>query len=186
MSMDKNTFLQTLSNHLQSLPEEERREIIADFEEHFSAGLELGKTEMQICLELGDPAACARQYLGGNADATAAKRTAHAQKSTAYAPKSPQMPYGAKPVNEERNRTLWQVLFVFAILAAFAVYPTALALMLTGVLIPVFAIFSFTEGLVGLTLAFFAVFCLFLFSLGLLLFLVMTWFLRLSSRKAGI
>lgn len=183
--MDKNMFLQTLSNHLQSLPEKDRREIIADFEEHFSAGAELGKSEAQICAELGDPAVCARQYLGYNTGAQSARQKANPPKAAAHAPSS-KMPYGAKPVNAERNRTLWQVLFVFAVIAAFLVYPAALGLMLTGILIPIFAIFSFSEGLVGLTLAFLAVLCLFLFSLGLLLFLSMTWFLRLSSRKSGI
>ena len=61
--MTKNEFLQELYNHLLSLPAAERDDIIADFEEHFQAGAERGKSEEQICAELGNPYTCALQYL---------------------------------------------------------------------------------------------------------------------------
>lgn len=61
--MTKIEFLQQLYNLLGVLPAEERDDIIADFEEHFSVGTSEGKSEEQICSELGDPKSCAAQYL---------------------------------------------------------------------------------------------------------------------------
>ena len=51
--MTKIEFLQQLYNLLGVLPAEERDDIIADFEEHFSVGTSEGKSEEQICSELG-------------------------------------------------------------------------------------------------------------------------------------
>lgn len=61
--MTKIEFLQQLYNLLGVLPADERDDIIADFEEHFSVGTSEGKSEEQICSELGDPKSCAAQYL---------------------------------------------------------------------------------------------------------------------------
>lgn len=61
--MTKAEFLQQLQNHLLPLAAADRDEILADFEEHFQAGLESGKSEEQICEELGNPYSCALQYL---------------------------------------------------------------------------------------------------------------------------
>ena len=61
--MTKIEFLQQLYNLLGVLPAEERDDIIADFEEHISVGTSEGKSEEQICSELGDPKSCAAQYL---------------------------------------------------------------------------------------------------------------------------
>ena len=61
--MTKIEFLQQLYNLLGGLPADERDDIIADFEEHFSVGTSEGKSEEQICSELGDPKNCAAQYL---------------------------------------------------------------------------------------------------------------------------
>lgn len=46
--MTKIEFLQQLYNLLGVLPAEERDDIIADFEEHFSVGTSEGKSEEQI------------------------------------------------------------------------------------------------------------------------------------------
>ena len=61
--MTKVEFLQELYNYLSGFSPADRDEIIQDFEEHFSAGLELGKSEEQICEELGTPYSCAMQYV---------------------------------------------------------------------------------------------------------------------------
>ncbi len=60
--MTKNEFLSILGEGLANLPNEERREILYDYEEHFVIGLENGKTETELVTELGDPRTIAKQY----------------------------------------------------------------------------------------------------------------------------
>lgn len=60
--MNKENFLRQLYNALYFLNENERRDIMLDYEEHFRAGLENGKTEEQISKELGDPIEIANSY----------------------------------------------------------------------------------------------------------------------------
>jgi len=62
-------FLSILSSQLQGFTEAEKREILCDYEEHFSSGGAEGKTEEEICRRLGDPAAAARQYVEARQDA---------------------------------------------------------------------------------------------------------------------
>lgn len=60
--MNKATYLNTLNSMLDKLPEDERKDILYDYEEHFRIGMENGKTEEEISIGLGDPRAIARQY----------------------------------------------------------------------------------------------------------------------------
>ena len=53
--MTKNEYLNNLKSYLNSLPDEEIREILLDYEEHFIIGREKGKTEDEIAEELGTP-----------------------------------------------------------------------------------------------------------------------------------
>ena len=61
--MNKEQFLRELSGHLRKLPEEERQDILYDYEEHFQFGLEEGKTEVEIIKGLGSPKAIAKEML---------------------------------------------------------------------------------------------------------------------------
>lgn len=61
--MRKEEFLKKLGKALGDISEKERSEILYDYEEHFSIGMENGKTEEQICSELGDPVEIANNYL---------------------------------------------------------------------------------------------------------------------------
>ena len=63
--MRKFEFMSKLENALAPLKAEERRDILADFEEHFANGLASGKTEEEVARELGDPLALAGQYTEG-------------------------------------------------------------------------------------------------------------------------
>jgi uncharacterized membrane protein len=63
--MNKNEFLRRLDMLLQSLPYDERRDIMYDYEEHFKSGLEDGKTEEEITRELGSPEKIASGYVPG-------------------------------------------------------------------------------------------------------------------------
>ncbi|TYQ12796.1 UNVERIFIED_CONTAM: putative membrane protein [Acetivibrio alkalicellulosi] len=60
--MTKESFLEIISYQISSLPEEDRNEILYDYEEHFRIGIESGKTEEEIAKSLGDPKLLAKQY----------------------------------------------------------------------------------------------------------------------------
>lgn len=191
--MTKFEFLQQLYDHLSSLPSSERDDIVADFEEHFQAGEEQGKTEEQICTELGNPYACALQYLrgtgGGNASApqAAAQNTAASPRpqNTAASPR-PQNAAPAPHINERRNKTLWKVVFFISLVCAIGAYPAACGLMLIPLALIVSAFFLIPAvpggAMVGILISL-GVLCL---TGGLLLFLVMTWLLRLSLCRSGL
>ncbi len=53
--MNKKQFLSNLESSLKKLPSNERQDILQDFEEHFTIGLQEGKTEEQIAEQLGSP-----------------------------------------------------------------------------------------------------------------------------------
>lgn len=61
--MTKTEFLQALERELQKLKEDEREEILYDFEEHFAAGLAEGKKEDEIANDLGAPKMIAKELL---------------------------------------------------------------------------------------------------------------------------
>lgn len=60
--MNKAEFLDELRNGLKSLPKEQVDDIIYDYEEHFTIGLESGKTEEEISKSLGEAKTIAKQY----------------------------------------------------------------------------------------------------------------------------
>ncbi len=57
--MNKKEFMQKLK---QLLPDEDKRDILLDYEEHFLSGLSDGKTEEEIVAELGSPEEVAKEY----------------------------------------------------------------------------------------------------------------------------
>ena len=61
--MNKEQFLQELSAVLSRLPEEERADILRDYEEYFAVGLENGKSDVEIAASLGSPKKIARELL---------------------------------------------------------------------------------------------------------------------------
>ncbi len=61
--MTKIQFLETLDKNLKKLNPEERQEILADYNEHFYAGMEDGKSEREIVENLGNPVILAREQL---------------------------------------------------------------------------------------------------------------------------
>lgn len=63
--MTRRDFMLKLDGALARLKPEERREILADFEEHFTGGLAGGKSEEEVARDLGDPVALAAQYTEG-------------------------------------------------------------------------------------------------------------------------
>lgn len=60
--MNRNEFMYSLRNTLRDFPQQEKEEIIYDYEEHFAVALQSGKTEEEVCHELGDPESIGKQY----------------------------------------------------------------------------------------------------------------------------
>jgi len=59
--MNKKEFLGKLSELIKDIPEEEKKDILFDYEEHFRIGLEKGRKEEEIAASLGDPKVIAKQ-----------------------------------------------------------------------------------------------------------------------------
>lgn len=59
--MDRKTFMNELSRLLTGISEEEKRDILFDYDEHFTIGIEGGRTETEIVAALGDPRKIAKQ-----------------------------------------------------------------------------------------------------------------------------
>ena len=59
--MTKYNFLNELERRLAKLPEEDRKEIIRDYEEHFEFALEAGKSEEAVIASLGSPEKIAKE-----------------------------------------------------------------------------------------------------------------------------
>lgn len=181
--MTKNEFLQALYNHLSPLTPTERDEIIADFEEHFSAGLERGKSEEQICAELGNPYTCALQYLR-----TAQTQTPPPPQNTARPAQNPM--YGAQPQTASappvrRANMPWAIAFFIAVFLAIGIYPACAAMILSPIAIVIAAIFAevivpMGAAVVGLLISVAVMLC----AAGVFGLLVMTWFLKLSYKRA--
>ena len=62
MKLDKNQWMNALYAQLAGLPENERRDIMMDYEEHFAMAYSQGKTDAEIISTLEDPRLLAKQY----------------------------------------------------------------------------------------------------------------------------
>lgn len=188
--MTKTEFLQQLYNHLMPLAPGERDDIISDFEDHFTAGTENGKTEEQICEELGNPYTCALQYLRQTDTKQRFENHNEPVSAPAYAsqqPKFQQHYYGEQVKgNPQRNRVFWGVMFVLGIITAVWAYPAGICLMIVLPALIIAAVFAGTftasAAVVGLLISVGVA----LFSAGLFMVLFMTWFLKLSWRRADL
>lgn len=92
--MNKQRFLTDLLDAMGSMPDARRREILYDYEEHFSMGLSEGKTENEISKSLGDPRVIGNSYRiealldspadGGNPSSTSVLRAVFASISLTF------------------------------------------------------------------------------------------------------
>jgi uncharacterized membrane protein len=64
--MTQNNFISTMENKLKKLEQSERKDILADYNEHFISGLEEGRTEEEIAETLGNPALLAKAQIAEN------------------------------------------------------------------------------------------------------------------------
>ena len=63
--MKKREFLDLLRFYLRDMPKTVTEDIISDYEEHFAIAAEKGKSEEDICKELGSPELIAKEYISG-------------------------------------------------------------------------------------------------------------------------
>ncbi len=63
LRMNKQQFINKLTESLQRLPANDRTDIVHDFEEHFEFGLQEGKSEEEIAASLGSPAQISKELL---------------------------------------------------------------------------------------------------------------------------
>jgi uncharacterized membrane protein len=61
--MVKNEFLDKLEYLLSRVPEQDRKEMLYDYQEHFEIGLANGRSQAELIAELGDPHVIARDLL---------------------------------------------------------------------------------------------------------------------------
>jgi uncharacterized membrane protein len=61
--MNQQEFIRELQDALVRLPQQERQEIIADYQEYFRDGLAAGRSEEEIAAALGDPRQLARELM---------------------------------------------------------------------------------------------------------------------------
>jgi len=59
----KDEYIKELAKGIRGLPEKERNEVLADYEEHFQMARESGKKEEEICKSLGTPKSVAHAIL---------------------------------------------------------------------------------------------------------------------------
>lgn len=60
--MNREQFLNQLKRSLSGIPEEEKKDILYDYEEHFRSGREKGQEEEEIASALGNPRVLGRSY----------------------------------------------------------------------------------------------------------------------------
>jgi uncharacterized membrane protein len=60
--MNKEQFLSQLRSSLSGIPEEEKKEILYDYEEHFRSGRENGQEDEDIARSLGNPRVLGKSY----------------------------------------------------------------------------------------------------------------------------
>ncbi len=61
--MNKTEYLKELAQLLKKIPENERKDILYDYQEHFEVGTDEGKSEEDIIKDLGSPKVIARELL---------------------------------------------------------------------------------------------------------------------------
>ena len=152
--MKKREFLDLLRFYLRDMPKTVTDDIISDYEEHFAIASEKGKSEEDICKELGSPEAIAKEYISGEKihlvpvniddrvkDENSDKTAYESSYKTNYE-SGEDKNYSSKDVSNKKN--LSAVFIVLIVLAAVCVLP------------PIFGfglgLIGFVIGIVGLVL----------------------------------
>ena len=70
--MNKNDYLKELKRHLKHMNKEEKEDILNEYDTHFYSGQQEGKSESEVCKELGNP-----KVIGKELTATFSVENAH-------------------------------------------------------------------------------------------------------------
>lgn len=138
--MSQNEFLEILEKNLQGFSIDEKREILYDYEEHFTLGKENGKTDDEIIEELGNPLDIATQYKTNRITVINEKQNNNYTESNnaqgANANNNDNFQYSYTP-NKPGNWLIFLLLFPFIILPSIGIimafYATILALFTASV-----------------------------------------------------
>lgn len=159
--MTAQSFLQKIEGLLRKLPQNERKDILSDYEEHIRTAMEMGKTEDQAIRALGDPKAIAKsimaEYYIGLADAK----------------KSPESVFRA--IMASISLGFFNLLIVLPpSIVFFAAFIVLFVVSLALILSPLIAVYCLIEGY-GISVIFAS---LLTFGLGLFLFSISSWIFK--------
>ncbi len=123
--MQRTEFLDELQQHLSILSHEDRENILEEYRVYFTECEKEGKTEEEICDELGEPIECAKQYLGDIAleDVQTVKIDKNQEKKM------------------KRKKVLWTLAFLWNVVQAIVSIPTTSILFIVAGLMVVFFCF---------------------------------------------
>ena len=123
--MQRTEFLDELQQHLSILSHEDRENILEEYRVYFTECEKQGKTEEEICDELGEPIECAKQYLGDIAleDVQTVKIDKNQEKKM------------------KRKKVLWTLAFLWNVVQAIVSIPTTSILFIVAGLMVVFFCF---------------------------------------------
>lgn len=139
--MNKNEYLEKLDILLESLPYDERRDIMYDYEEHFKSGLSDGKTEEEISNELGDPETIAAGYIPNLHTREKKNYSTNTSSTTTYTRNGSQYSIGILiGVIFFNLIMIGFFIALWAVLAAFFI--VGIALVLSGVVILIVSVFK--------------------------------------------
>lgn len=175
--MTRNDFLNALYRELLYLSAKERQEIMQDYEEHFDAGLEQGKTQEEICRSLGDPKEIAQTYLqqSNEEPGTQPLLAANAPAAVGVAPARSSL------TNE---KTLYTVLFILDIVfLALPGLPAGAGVACVGIIVLIASIAAGIFASSALLAAFFISAAVMLICAGLLTVLLIVISLRACYRR---
>ncbi|MGP1488047.1 MAG: DUF1700 domain-containing protein [Peptoanaerobacter stomatis] len=126
--MKKREFLDLLKFYLKDMPQIVIDDILSDYEEHFNIAMENGKSEEDICSELGSPELIAKEYISGEKIHLVAKNAEFEQSD---------FEKDAEDENK-KSKNYKFILTILAIIGVISILPT---------------IFGFGMGVVGVIIA---------------------------------
>ncbi|GEM_PF-1739277 len=135
-----NDYLNKLEKSLRRMSANERKEIVADYREHFEIGLEAGKSIEQIIASLGDPSELAKMYT-----ALGATNRAHESKGV----KDTLHMLGAILRFKVGGGLLIASLYFAALSTMLAAFAAAVGLIGGGLAALGYAVYMFTQGYIA-------------------------------------
>ena len=159
--MNKHDFMNKLYALLSPIKEPERRDIMRDFEEHFAAGAEKGKSEEQICRELGSPEQVASQFLTPE-----------------------QMQAVSQPSNA--SKTIYKIVAILLIIGLVVAIPAAVGCIFASLWIIIIACVSGVLSSSWILFGLLASISVLLLCIGILIILISVSLIKYCWRKGGI